>query len=177
MILSQRFLLLSCENLQPEFFCTRKSCVRGGSTHTILISYLNSPDSTTMIPLLLEFSPLRLLFLPLLSNLRLLSVSSSSLFIPLLAFWRTALFTSFHLLKNIHAISLSPTALKSPSRSDLSFWLYSLSGQSNNFRSTNKLIFPLLYSYTTSWDGWMCLSPYVPLLAIFQNQFKNPSHC
>ena len=39
MILSQRFLLLSCENLQPEFFGKRKSCVRGRSTHTILISY------------------------------------------------------------------------------------------------------------------------------------------
>ena len=31
--------MLSCENLQPEFFGKRKSCVRGRSTHTILISY------------------------------------------------------------------------------------------------------------------------------------------
>ena len=58
--------------------------------------------------------------------------------------------------------SLSPTALKGPFWSDLSFWLYSLSGQSNNSCSTNKLIFPLLYSYTTSWAGWMCLSPLCP---------------
>lgn len=175
MILSQRFLLLSCENLQPEFFCKRKSCVRGGSTHTILISYLNSPDSITMIPLLLEFSPLRLLFLPLLSNLRLL--------FPAAPFsnhcWPSEeqLCSHHSICSKTYTQSLSPTALKSPSWSDLSFWLYSLSGQSNNFCSTNKLIFPLLYSYTTSWDGWMCLSPYVPLLAIFQNQFKNPSHC
>lgn len=175
MILSQRFLLLSCENLQPEFFCKRKSCVRGGSTHTILISYLNSPDSITMIPLLLEFSPLRLLFLPLLSNLRLLSVSSSSLFKPLLAFWRTALFTSFHLLKNIHSISITHSSQKPFLVRPIFLTLFPI--RPNNFCSTNKLIFPLLYSYTTSWDGWMCLSPYVPLLAIFQNQFKNPSHC
>ena len=112
MILSQRFLLLSCENLQPEFFFQRKSCIRGGSTHTILISYLNSPDSITVIPLQLEFPPLLRLLLPLLGNLRLVSVSCSSLFKPLLAFWSTALFTSSHLLKNVHSSSSTHSSQK-----------------------------------------------------------------
>lgn len=162
MILSQRFLLLSCENLQPEFFRKRKSCVRGGSTHTILISYPSPTRIFSSIPTIFAF----------IQQLK-----------ACLSFQQLPFQTIAGLLKYsfVHIIPFAQKRTLNLYHPQLSKALFGQTYLSDFIPYQANQITPVLQ--TSSFFHFCtptllpgpdrcAFPPYVPLLSIFQNQFK-----